>query len=235
MKELVARATASFVGDGETIGLGSGSTVELAVVELGRRIAREKLLVFAVPSSPQIATIAEQSGVRVLHSGARAKIDWAFDGADEVDTRLNLIKGRGAALLGEKIIAKRAKGRFTVVATGDKLVQQLGYNFPVPVEVVPEAIDDCRQELVSLGAREVVIRDSKAKYGPTITDHGNYILDARFEGVTEQLAEAIKAITGVVEHGLFYRIANRVITTKGKNVVKIELGKDEKPVEEVLL
>ncbi len=202
MKTLVARALASRVKSGETIGLGSGSTVELAIDQIGQRIAREGIQVFGVPTSYRVALIAAEQGIQVLSSITATELSWAFDGADEVDGALNMIKGRGAAMLNEKILARRAKN-LVIIVSDDKIVEKLGTRHPIPVEVVPEAFYLVQKGLKDLGAREVQIRNSSEKYGPLVTEHNHLILDASFDDIQPALEQQIKSLTGVVESGLF--------------------------------
>ena len=139
-KALVALALAKRVKDGDVIGLGSGSTAELAVQEIAKRISKEKIRVTGVPTSHKIALCAQAAGVEVLSSITSVKLSWAFDGADEIDASFNMIKGNGAAMLTEKIIAKRAgSDRFLIIVSEDKLVENLGSNFPVPMKSTTRA------------------------------------------------------------------------------------------------
>ena len=113
-KELVAKEIAKRFKNNEVVGIGSGSTTELALIEVGKRIKNENLTIFGVPTSARTAVIAEQNGIIVLNPLTKKEISWAFDGADEVDPAKNMIKGRGAAMLVEKIIAKSAK-KFVII------------------------------------------------------------------------------------------------------------------------
>ena len=222
MKERVAQTLAAKVKNGETIGLGSGSTAELAVLAIGKRIAAEKITVFGVATSLLTATLAQQAGIQVLSSFTDVTIDWAFDGADEVDPDFNLIKGRGAMMLNEKILAKRSK-EFVVIVTEDKLVDNLGINFPVPIEVVPNAVSYVQLQLKAIGAHQIELRQSDKKYGPVISENGNVILDARFNELTADYEQKIKSIVGVVESGLFCGGINHVIVVKANGVYSLEL------------
>lgn len=210
-KQNVAIAAAARVRDGQVIGLGSGSTVELAVECIGKRVIAEGLRICGVPTSLRIAKIAADCGLKVLSPYPRIPLDWAFDGADEVDPQLNLIKGAGAAMLGEKIIASRAKSNFLIIVTEDKLVSKLGEKFAVPIEVIADAQYDAIDELQEIGATLVKPRESSAKYGPTISERGNVILDATFERFTDDLEKRIKQCIGVVESGLFLGYASEVL------------------------
>ena len=109
MKEIVAKVFAERVSDGDCIGIGSGSTVELAVKAIGERIKSEGIKISGIPTSHYISLVAQESGIEILSAISRTKISWAFDGADEVDPQLNMIKGGGAAMLNEKIIAGRSE------------------------------------------------------------------------------------------------------------------------------
>ena len=211
MKTLVARALASRVKSGEIIGLGSGSTVELAIDQIGQRIAREGLQIFGVPTSYRIALIAAERGIQVLSSITCTELSWAFDGADEVDGQLNIIKGRGAAMLNEKILARRTKN-LVIIVSDDKLVEKLGNRHPIPIEVVPEATYLVQKGLEGLGAREVKMRPSSEKYGPLVTEHNHLILDAWFDDIKPELEQQIKSLTGVVESGLFINTGGTLVS-----------------------
>lgn len=210
MKALVARALAGRVKDGEIIGLGSGSTVEMAVDQIGQRIAREGIRVVGVPTSLRTAMRANQAGIKVLSPHTDIPISWAFDGADEVDRDFNMIKGRGGAMLSEKIMARRAQ-KLVIIVSEDKLVDSLGKRHPVPIEVIAEAQYVVRDALSRLGARECEMRAAANKYGPVITEHGNIILDAWFDEITPELDDALQRITGVVETGLFVNFGQELL------------------------
>ena len=229
MKELLAKAIANRVKNGEIIGFGSGSTTEIAITEIGKRIAAEGLQVFAIPTSCRTAILASEVGVYVLEAAASVTIAWAFDGADEVDPEFNMIKGRGGAMLSEKIIAKRAK-ELVIVVTKDKLVQKLGTHHAVPVEVIPEALPLAVDGLRSLGAKDVGLRPAVNKYGPEMSEHNNLILDAHFEKITAALEQQIKSLTGVVESGLFFGFNQELLVAEGNAVISRRI-KDGRIVE----
>jgi len=209
MKEAVGKAIAEKVENGDLIGVGTGTTVDAALRAIKTRIEKESLSVQVVPSSLASAWTCEKIGLNVLYSGFKGKISWTFDGADEVDNDLRLIKGKGGALLQEKILAVRSNA-FLVVVDESKLVSKLGENCAVPVEVVPEAVSYVEEKLLELGAVNVVVRTGNAKHGPTITEAGNIILDAKFSDIAASLPEHIKSIVGVVEHGIFPNQATEV-------------------------
>lgn len=227
MKEKVAQSLAAKVKNGETIGLGSGSTAELAVLAIGRRIAAEKLAVFGVATSLRTAALAQEAGIKVLSSFTDVSIDWAFDGADEVDPAFNLIKGRGAMMLNEKIIARRAK-EFIVIVTEEKLVDRLGSKFPVPIEVVPNAVSHVIAELKKLGGKSIEIRQSDKKYGPVISENGNVIIDAWFDSIPPEYEVKIKSIVGVLETGIFCGTNPQVLVVKSDGVHSLKLSGGKK-------
>ena len=198
----VAKKIASFVKDGDVIGAGSGSTSFLAIQEIAKRIKKENLHVRFIPTSFEIKAACVALGLNVI-SLSEAKPDWCYDGADEVDPHHWLIKGRGGAMFNEKLVMKCAAKKYIIVDSS-KFVNRLCEKFPVPVECVPAAAPYVMRKLYSLGAKEVSARFAgKSKDGPVITENGNYIIDAKFDNVNENLEKEIKAIVGVVESGLF--------------------------------
>lgn len=218
MKEVVAKALAARVRDGETIGIGSGTTVQAALVEIGVRIKNEGLRVSGIATSHRSALLAEAEGIQVLNPVSVARVAWSFDGADEVDPALNMIKGRGAAMLTEKILARRSE-QLVIIVSEEKMVSRLGERYPIPVEVIPEAIGLAEEGLKKLGAKEVQMRMLAETQRPMITEHNNLILDARFADIKPALEGQIKSLVGVVESGLFIEEADEVIVA-GKSGVK---------------
>lgn len=210
MKELVAKEIAKRVKDGEIIGIGTGSTVDAALAEIGTRIQKEGLKIACVPSSWQSAWKCQEIGISVMYPGYCGELAWGFDGADEVNDQRWLIKGRGGALLQEKILAKRCK-KFVIIVDEKKVVSKLGANCAVPVEVVPEARSIVEPALKRLGATEVLLRQAVAKHGPVVTERGNLLLDAKFPSIEESLELRIKTCVGVVESGLFIGYADEVL------------------------
>lgn len=201
-KLIVAKKIATFVKDGDVIGVGSGSTSFLAIQEIAK-IAKEKnLKIIAIPTSNELKMICDQLGIQTA-SLFELKPDWCFDGADEVDSNGWLIKGRGGAMFNEKLIMKNSPKRYIIV-DNSKFVTSLGERFPVPVECVPSALTYVKEQLYQLNAYRVSLRlAGKAKDGPIITENGNYIVDAYFENIDSDLEIKIKNIIGVVESGLF--------------------------------
>ncbi|MCL4154214.1 UNVERIFIED_CONTAM: hypothetical protein GTU68_059594 [Idotea baltica] len=223
-KRQIAEYIAEQVSDGALLGLGSGSTTELAIEAIGARIQNESLRVSGLPTSMRTASLAAKLGIQILHpaefqTGAK-KLDWGFDGADAVDPELNLIKGRGAAMLSEKVVAKRCK-TWKILVTESKLYASLG-GMSVPIEVIPEALDLVHEELGLLGGYDIQQRTAEKKYGPVITEHGNVIVDACFKEVSSSLEAQIKQIVGVVESGLFTGFNPEVIISDGSSKLKIQ-------------
>lgn len=214
LKRAAARAIGARVRDGEVLGVGSGSTVLAAVAAIGQRIGAEGLRVAAVAASYEAEDACAAAGIDVIAAASRERLDWAFDGADEVDPHLDLLKGRGGAILRERIVATMA-ARFVIVGDESKLVERLGTNFPVPVEVAPAARHALPDALRALGASDVELRMCRGgKDGPVITEYGNLLIDARFPSIERGLDARIKAIPGVVETGLFEDICDELLVAK---------------------
>jgi ribose 5-phosphate isomerase A len=200
-KEEVARRIAGNVKDGEVIGVGSGSTALVAIDFIGARIREEKLRVSAVCTSIEATLACNAVGIPVT-TMLQSRPAWYFDGADEIDSANNMIKGRGGALFFEKLVMCAAPKTFILVDQS-KLVKKLGEKFPVPVEVAPTALHLAERELTKLGVTDMALRPAGGKDGPVISESGNLILDVRFRDVGPGLEKEIKSITGVIESGLF--------------------------------
>lgn len=209
-KEQAARYAASLVEPGMTVGLGSGSTAELAVRALAERV-RSGLRIVTVATSQRTARLARRVGLELQEPEEVERIDLAIDGADEVEERsLALLKGRGGALVREKLVA-RVAARVVIVVDETKLVPQLGTRHPVPVEVVPFGWNWCARWLEEMGGT-VALR-CREDGRPFRSDNGNFILDVWFGPIAEpqKLAEAVKRLPGVVDHGLFLDLADLVV------------------------
>ena len=207
-----ARRSLAFVEAGMVVGLGSGSTAAHMVRLLGERIAAG-LAVRAIPSSSETRRLAEAAGIPLVSFADVDELDVTIDGADEVDPAGRMIKGRGAAMLYEKILAAHSR-KLVIVIDASKQVATLGAA-PVPVEVIPLAAPLIRRDLEKLGAR-VVLRGS-ARGVPFITDEGNQILDCHFGVIAdpEGLAGQIDRLVGAVEHGLFVGFAPELVIGRG--------------------
>jgi ribose 5-phosphate isomerase A len=202
-KAAAARAAVELVEDGMLLGLGSGTTATLFVNLLLERV-RAGLQVTAVPTSNAIAQMAAAGGIEVVSEIDRG-VDLDVDGADEIDPHLNLLKGRGGALVREKLVAAAAR-RFVVIADSSKLVTRLG-DGPLPVEVLPFLWQETARRLERLGL-EWTVRGGEAT--PFVTDNGNFVLDCAVPGGIADpsvLGPQIKSLTGVIDHGIFAGLA----------------------------
>ena len=200
-KQKVADKIAAKVKNGDVLGVGSGSTVYVALIAIAKRIKEEGLKVKAIPTSIEISMFCAKLGIP-LTTLYENKPDWLFDGADEVDPNHSLIKGRGGAMFKEKLLISSSPLNYIIVDE-TKIVDKLGINFPVPVEVFPTALLHVEKELEKLDIKNLSLRPAKGKDGSIITENGNLILDARFNNIAGDIEQRIKAITGVIESGLF--------------------------------
>jgi ribose 5-phosphate isomerase A len=220
LKKLAGYEAAQLVADGDVLGLGTGSTTHYFIEKVGERIRDEGLEILGIPTSYQSFFLARNAGI-TLTTLEEHQINLAVDGADEVDPRLNLIKGGGAAHTMEKIVDASAE-RFVVIVDESKMVDELG-KFPVPVEVIPEALRVVKEQLEVMGGVSY-LRMAERKDGPVISDNGNFVVDIKFNGIKEpELLELkLNSIPGVVENGIFTRIVDEVMvgTVQGLNILK---------------
>lgn len=213
-KRLAAyKAVDVYVKTNTVVGIGSGSTVVYAIQRLAERVAAEKLNVTCIPTSFQARQLLLENGLTCSDLEVHPQVSVCIDGADEVDSNLNLIKGGGGCLLQEKIVASCAN-ELIIIADYTKNSRRLGdqYKKGIPIEVVPLAYVPVRNKLKGLYGGEVGLRMAVAKAGPVVTDNGNFILDWR--GFDQGLSwgdvnQAVKMIPGVVETGLFVGMAKK--------------------------
>lgn len=205
-KELAAQRAIELVRDGMTLGLGSGTTANIAIRLLGDRVRETKMNVRGVATSTSTATLAAAAGLNLVDLNDVGHVDLTIDGADEIAPGLALIKGGGGALLREKVVAA-ASEMVVIIADSTKLVPVLGA-FPLPVEIVPFARAFVEQRLLALGLRPHLRQNATGVY---LTDQGNEIFDCRCEVIREpeELARQLSVIPGLVEHGLFLGMAQR--------------------------
>ena len=204
------KAIETFLQDGMTIGLGSGTTSRFFVRILGDRV-KSGLRVIGVPSSKSTGQLAREVGVPLADLNDVEQLDLTIDGADEIDPKGRMIKGGGANLLWEKIVAS-ASHKMVAIVDESKRVQRLG-RFPLPVEIIPFSWRSTERQLQNLFKKagyddvRVDVRGSREK--PLITDSGHYLLDCHLQEIAdpEFLADHLNQIPGVVEHGLFLGIA----------------------------
>jgi ribose 5-phosphate isomerase A len=200
-KQKVADEIAKKVKDGNVLGIGSGSTSYLALLAIAKKVKEENLNIKAIATSIEISLVCSKLGVP-LTNVYEHRPDWLFDGADEVDHDNSLIKGRGGAMFKEKLMIRSSPVNYILV-DGSKMVDKLGTNFPVPIEVFPLALLHVEEQLKKIGANSLALRPAKGKDGPVITENGNLILDAHFDDIDKKMEQRIKSITGVIESGLF--------------------------------
>jgi ribose 5-phosphate isomerase A len=205
-----AKAIETFLQDGMTIGLGSGTTSRFFVRILGDRV-KDGLRVVGVSSSKSTGELAKEVGVPLADLNDVEQLDLTIDGADEIDPKGRMIKGGGANLLWEKIVASASR-KMVAIVDESKRVQRLG-RFPLPVEVIPFAWKSTERHLQNLfrkgGYIDVRIDVRGTRDKPLITDSGHYLLDCHLQEIAdpEFLAANLNHIPGVVEHGLFLGIA----------------------------
>jgi len=203
-KQAAAERALELVKPGTIIGLGTGSTARYFIEALARKV-RNGLKIQAVVTSVESRTQAETGGIPIIER-VEGSLDLAVDGADEIDPAVNCVKGRGGALLREKIVA-HASRRFVLIADESKLVGRLGRG-PVPIEVLPFLWEATSRSIESLGGRPEL---RMAAGQPFKTDNGNLVLDTSFGAVDAALGVALHAIPGVLEHGLFFGTARAAI------------------------
>jgi ribose 5-phosphate isomerase A len=217
-KEAAGRTAAKLVRDGEVVGLGTGSTAYFAVIALGERV-KAGLKIVGIPTSEKTADLAHSVGIPLTTLDEHPEIDITIDGADEIDLKLNLIKGGGGALLREKIVASASK-KMVVVADSGKVVAALG-KFPLPVEIIDFARAVVEKKIAALGATSKLRMKADGK--PFVTDEGHHILDCSFGKIDDppSLARALNEMPGVVEHGLFIGLAKVALVGKENSVQEI--------------
>ena len=202
-KRKLAIKIASKVRDGETIGFGSGTTSYLTAVKNEKRVLNENLKIKAVPTSREIEDVCKQYKIEVTKL-CDCNIDWAFDGADEVDENNNLLKGMGRAMFREKLNILSSPLTYILVDK-TKFVKKIGEKHPVPIEVFADSKKLVSNELIKIGAKEI-------KYAGD--SDNNIILHVTFDEIKKSLEKEIKQIPGVIESGLFFGYNVKIITNK---------------------
>ncbi|WP_166416481.1 ribose-5-phosphate isomerase RpiA [Cochlodiniinecator piscidefendens] len=224
-KFVAAKRAVDFVEDGMRVGLGTGSTAAWMVRCLGELVREEGLRITGVPTSARTAALAREVGIKVVSLDEAQWLDVTIDGADEYDSELNLIKGGGAALLQEKIVAT-ASDQMIVIADIGKKVEKLG-SFPLPVEVIPFGWQTTKalieETLIGL---DVMGRTTTLRMNgdiPVMTDEGNHIIDLHLNRIenARQLSLVMNQIPGVVENGLFIDICDAVVIGYGDGKVEV--------------
>eukprot|EP00192_Tetraselmis_astigmatica_P020666 CAMPEP_0117677080 /NCGR_PEP_ID=MMETSP0804-20121206/16551_1 /TAXON_ID=1074897 /ORGANISM="Tetraselmis astigmatica, Strain CCMP880" /LENGTH=290 /DNA_ID=CAMNT_0005486333 /DNA_START=82 /DNA_END=954 /DNA_ORIENTATION=- len=235
LKKMVGyKSIDDYVTSGMVVGLGTGSTAYFAVERLGQKLASGDLKdIVAIPTSVRTKEQAESLGIPLVTLDTHSKLDVAIDGADEVDPDLNLVKGGGGALLREKMVEVMAD-KFIVIVDESKLCKGLGPGFPLPVEITPFCHEHTMRlvaDLPSLKGCTAKLRMGSAATGAkpdgdeiAITDNGNYIVDLFFDEPIKdavKAAEELKALCGVVDHGLFCGMSSAVIIA-GKDGISVK-------------
>lgn len=222
MTDALALAAVEPVRPGMLVGLGTGRAASRAIRALAERASRERLNLRCVSTSLASADLARSLGLAVLDFADVARVDYLFDGADEVDPALRMLKGRGGAMTREKIVA-RAAARRVYLIDDSKLVPRLGARFPVPVEILAFARSSVEARLRALGLAPSLRLSSPddLRSPPARTDDGGLILDAAMTPVAEPeaVAAALDATAGVIGHGLFLSEAEEVIVEDAKGAV----------------
>ncbi len=214
---LIGERAAALIPDGSTIGLGTGATADAMLDALGERV-RNGLTVSGVATSSRTIARAESQGITLVSLDDAGELALCIDGADEIDPGLNLVKGRGGALLHEKLVARSAN-RLVIIGSAEKLVDRLGTRLPLPVEIVPFGSIHTGLEIAALGLTPVL--RTAADGAPFVSDGGHWIYDCETGGIDDpaQLGHDLKQITGVVDHGLFVSLCDLAITVDADGVI----------------
>ncbi len=219
-KQLAAKEAVKLLSNNKIVGLGTGSTATYVVKEIAN-LVRNGLVIQAVPTSDKTKELAETLNIPIADINRIDSIDITIDGADEFNSDLILIKGGGGALLKEKIVASMTKKEI-IIADSSKKVDKLG-KFPLPVEVIPFAASYVMRKLSQInGSGKIRIKGTS----PFITDEGNYIIDTDFGVIGDpvSLSNTLNNIEGVVAHGLFIKLADKIIMGVGETNTTVTFG-----------
>jgi len=218
MKKIAGEKATTYIEDGMIVGLGTGSTVEYVLKKLAE-LVKDGLDIKGIPTSMHTRKIAKECEIPLTDLDENPEIDVTIDGADEVDPKLNLIKGGGGALTREKIVAFNSKKEIIVIDES-KIVKTLGVNFPLPVEVLKYGWASTKKALETFGCTAELRKIMNEVY---ITDNANYILDCDFERIDdpEQLEKDINNVPGVVENGLFVGLVDEVIVGSKQGIMTL--------------
>jgi ribose 5-phosphate isomerase A len=219
MKRIAAEKAVEHLKDDMIVGLGTGSTVEYALKKIGENVSKG-LKIKGIPTSNETKKLAIKYNIPLTTLANHPEIDVTIDGADEVDSNLNLIKGGGGALTREKIIAFHSK-KLIIVADDSKVVKSLGIDFSLPVEIVKFSWEATKKSVEAFNCNCSL---RKIFDDPFITDNSNYIIDCEFDRIQEpeQLEQELNMIPGVVENGLFIGLADKVIVGSSQGIMTLE-------------
>jgi ribose 5-phosphate isomerase A len=218
LKQQVGFEAAKLIDNNMIVGLGTGTTAHYFITSLAQR-CKEGLNIKAIATSNESANLAKSLGITLLQPQEILQIDITVDGADEIDSKLRLIKGGGGALLREKIIASSSK-QMVVIADESKLKHNLG-SFGLPVEIIPFCHNATIKKLNDKGFLGVIRKNTNGDI--FVTDNHNFIFDVKFQGVCkdpEHTYELIRSTTGVVEVGFFFNIAKKAIISFSDGSIK---------------
>jgi len=218
-KELVAHEVLGLVKNNMTVGLGTGSTANLFIEALAKKIKTESLNIAVVASSTVSQLKAQEAGLNYISLDQISEIDLYVDGADEITKELEILKGRGYDLVREKLLAQSSKS-FIVIGDKSKIVSKIGENYPIPVEITPIAWKITKNIIENI-AENCVLRPNTAGDAFAITSYGNYVLDCEFKYEDlSKLANEISSIPGVFEHGIFLNLAKVALIANDGVIIK---------------
>lgn len=218
-KELVAHEVLGLVKNNMTVGLGTGSTANLFIEALAKKIKAESLNIAVVASSTVSQLKAQEAGLNYISLDQISEIDLYVDGADEITKELEILKGRGYDLVREKLLAQSSKS-FIVIGDKSKIVSKIGENYPIPVEITPIAWKITKNIIENI-AENCVLRPNTAGDAFAITSYGNYVLDCKFKYEDlSKLANEISSIPGVFEHGIFLNLAKVALIANDGVIIK---------------
>ena len=218
-KEKAAESASSLISDGMLVGLGTGSTAEIVIREIGNRIKTEEFEILGVPTSLRTEMMAIECGIPITTLSEHPSLDICIDGADQVDSELNLIKGGWGSHTREKIVSYAAK-KLVICVEEEKIMEQLSK--PVPLEVLPYAVKIVEKQVKKLGG-EPALRSEGTRGGYSVTEHGNLVIDADFGVIhnPKEMSAALSSVVGSLEHGIFTNAAEvHVGNEKGVRVLK---------------
>ena len=218
-KKLVAHEVLGLVKNNMTVGLGTGSTANLFIEALAKKIKAESLNIAVVASSTVSQLKAQEAGLNYISLDQISEIDLYVDGADEITKELEILKGRGYDLVREKLLAQSSKS-FIVIGDKSKIVSKIGENYPIPVEITPIAWKITKNIIENI-AENCVLRPNTAGDAFAITSYGNYVLDCEFKYEDlSKLANEISSIPGVFEHGIFLNLAKVALIANDGVIIK---------------
>lgn len=223
--DALARAAVADIQSGMVVGLGTGRTARRAIAALAGRIIAERLELTCVSTSEASSAYAQELGIRVREFATIERVDYLFDGADEVDGHLRMLKGAGGAMTRERMVATAAARRVYLIEE-EKLVEHLGERTPLAVAVMAFGLASIRAHLRSLGLSGVLRRSMDGTL--YVTDNGNLILDVQLHGVGanddghnyERLSQALNNTPGVIDHGLFLTEASEVLVKRDDGTIE---------------